>query len=267
MSTESDPLTEAWARRTTKEVAALLRREKGANRVVNGIRADIGDRCRVMERRLPAHQYGRWRSEYIHPDRSVAKQYLDLSRLRSENVDTYQRFAELNPCKLARIAALPLPLSAKLTPDTVLAIPEKNLSLAIRDMGFKKLDAALDALEGKRTAPRGPKTALACVAELEDLAKQDPKAFASIIERLQALAGCPNETLPDSKEGRAAVATQQTKKLLRSLALVNGGVGALSAAERQGQVDLWEDGRREILRWKAPGPAGIRRRAPVSPGP
>lgn len=261
----NDPLAEDWAVALTAQVRALLLKEKTLVRQINEVRAKIGALCLRMKAKLKGIQgaYGRWMAANIHPDRSVSKQYVDVAVLREKFVDTYQQFRDFEPCKLARIAALPHAISAKLTPDTVLPIPGTDLRLALKNMGYPKLDRALDALEGRRPKSKTTSRLQALVAELEDWAKKDPAAFEAQMARLQTLAQCGVEPLPAEREARAQQAIEKMQALKALLAAVNGAPGKLLGATKREGEEAWEANRGEILRWKAWSTP--RRKAPLSP--
>lgn len=272
MPQKKDPLQERWAKKITREVRTLKHREKGANRRINTIRADIGDRCLKMKNTLKHGDFSRWYKANVHRDQQRVNEYMSAARFRSENHRTFGAFADFDPCKMTRIAAVPPEKLATLTPDTVLPVPGTKLSLALGEMGYRKLDAALDAWQGNSANYHSEEKRLeACVALLEDARIQDAAAFARVLDRIRALADCAeHDPLPKTRDERAQQVVDRLRALTPLIKAVGGGVGRLSGLIKGAFEDEMQDRREDGLHWPAKSirrpRRGLRIDAPIRSG-
>ena len=127
----------------------------------------------------------------------------------------------MEPTVLYRIAALPDPIAATLTPDTLLTDPRTGRQTALREMSTRSLDRALDALEGK-TAPEKPK----------------PTSVDVMISG-------------DTREEVAADAQRIMGLLSGQLAEIRRRKGSLTGDSKQRVLEAIERLRRIVLKWPA----------------
>lgn len=266
MTKIQNPLEEAWAKKITGEVRAIKKRIQGGNRRVNEARADIGDRCIEMKKRLKRTHFGIWCAAEITPDQQRIAEYINLGKWRARNFRTFGIFSHFEPCRLDRVAALPPEIADTLTPDTVLPVPGTDLRLPLELMGYRKLDAALDALEGRKSSYDAFERRLtACVSELRDLEIKDPKKFSAALPALREIAGCGDGALPAEKEALAKEILRRLRALRPLLKLVGGAAGTLSGQIKGVVAEEYAAGREETLHWPAvyvPRKKGI-----IRPGP
>jgi hypothetical protein len=219
-----DALTDPEIRRRTERILALQREEQQTRKRLGEIVAAIGAELiavkAALDRLSSKTAWQRWLKDHVHYSLETAQNYMSVARFAEKNGNV-SVFFDLNPSVLYRLAAVPDASAAKLAPDTLLTDPKTGRQKTLKDMSYRELDRALDALEG-RTAPEKPKRLSGEVT----------------------LSG-------DTREAFAADALRIMGRLSEQMTDIRGLKGSLTGDSKQRVLAAIEGLRRIVLKWPA----------------
>jgi len=220
----ADVLADPEIQRHTERILALREEERQTRKKLGSIIAAIGAELvavkEALDRLSDKTAWLRWLKEHVHYSADTAQNYMRVARFAQKNRSAYE-FFDLDPTVLYRIAALPDPIAATLTHDTLLTDPRTGRQVPLKDLSTRSLDRALDALEGKKD-PDKPKPASVDVT----------------------FRGATREEF-------AADALRVMGQLSDQLAVIRGRKGSLTGDSKQHVLDAIERLRRIVLKWPA----------------
>jgi hypothetical protein len=218
----SDVLDTPEIRRHTRRLLALKEKERGAQARLADIVADIGDELvatkAALDRTADKTAWLRWLRDHVQFVVQSADNYMRVSRLRKKIPSAFQKFARLSPTALYLIAALPEALIAKLAADPRLPSPETGELTPLDKMSSRDLTLALEMLRGGRKGGKPAKSAMPAQG---------------------------------TRDVRAREAIDRGRALLADIQDVNAGGGQLASASKRDMLDMIEELREAVLRWKA----------------
>jgi hypothetical protein len=157
--TAADVLADPEIQRHTERILALREEERQTREKLGRIIAAIGAELiavkEALDRRAGKTAWMKWLKDHVHYSADTAENYMRVARW-AEKFRNVSEFFALDPSALYRLAALPDPIAATLTPDALLTDPRTGRQTPLKAMSARALDRALDALEGK-TPPERPK--------------------------------------------------------------------------------------------------------------
>jgi len=204
----ADVLADPEIQRHTERILALREEERQTRKKLGSIIAAIGAELvavkEALDRLSDKTAWLRWLKEHVRYSIATAENYMRVARFAKKFVSAYE-FFDLDPTVLYRIAALPDPIAATLTPDTLLTDPRTGRQVPLKDLSTRSLDRALDALEGKKD-PDKPKPASVDVtfrgATREEYAADVLKAMDLLTGRLADIRGRLGLPPPSPKPAR-----------------------------------------------------------------
>jgi hypothetical protein len=222
MSSAKDVLDTPAIRRHTERLLGLKERERSAQARLADVVADIGDELvatkAALDRTADKTAWLRWLRDHAQFAAQSAENYMRVSRLREKIKSAFEKFARLGPTALYLIAALPGALVAKLAADPRLPSPETGEFVPLDRMSSRDLTLALEVLRGRRKGRKPTE---------------------------------PAKPAGGTRDVRAREAIDRGRALLTDIQAVNGGGGQLASASKRDMLDLIEDLREAVLRWKA----------------
>jgi hypothetical protein len=158
-SKSADVLADPEIQRHTQRILALQQEERQKREEMGRIVAEIGAELiatkEALDKTPDKTAWQRWLKKHVHYSAVTARRYMEVARFREKTISA-DRFFDLDPTVLYRVAALPDEIAATLTPDTLLTDPRTGKQTPLKEMNTRELDRALDALEGKKS-PEKPK--------------------------------------------------------------------------------------------------------------
>jgi Protein of unknown function (DUF3102) len=222
-----DLLADPEIRRRTERILALQREEEQTRKRLGEIIAAIGAELiavkAALDRLSGKTAWLRWLKQHVHYSADTAQNYMRVARFAEKNRNV-SVFFDSDPSVLYRLAALPDASAAKLAPDTLLTDPKTGRQKTLKDMSYRELDRALDALEG-RSASEKPKRSSGEVGEV-------------------TLSGATREEF-------AADALRIMGRLSEQMTDIKGRKGSLTGDSKQRVLAAIESLRRIVLKWPA----------------
>jgi hypothetical protein len=220
-------LADPEIQRHTERILALQKEERQTRvqlgRIIAAIGAELIATKEALDKTPKKTAWQRWLKQHVHYSAVTARRYMEIARFTKKSINV-DRFFDLDPSILYRLAALPDAIAASLSPDTLLTDPRTGKQTPLKEMSAREVDRALDALEGKRPVPTKP----------------TPKAPS------------PSATLQgETREEYATDTLRLIGELSAQLPAIKGRKGSLTGASKQSVLHAIEQMRGIVLKWPA----------------
>ena len=220
-SNAADVLADPEIQRHTERILTLQQEERQTRQKLGQIIAAIGAELiavkEALDRLSNRTAWLQWLKQHVHYSAKTAERYMQVARF-SKKFDNAVEFFDLGSTVLYRLAALSDEIAATLTPDTLLTDPQTGRQTPLKDMSFRALDRALDALEGK-TDPEKPKPPPVDFtfkgATREEYAAGVLKAMDLLAGRLTDIRGRKGQLTGDAKQDVLAAIERVRRTVLK----------------------------------------------------
>lgn len=219
--------------RRTKRILALQEKGKAKLREMANIIADIGDELIAVKEELDRGPdktaWMKWLKEHVHYTYRTAVNYINVAKMRKENVKTFSHFLAMDSSCLYRVACMTKDCRCSLTPETKLTDPRTGEKKPMKEMSARQLDRALDKLQGKKIV-------------------EEPSPSSGKSPDIETGRSVPSG---DDRESFAASVRAAILKLAEEAGRMRSLGGKLQGESKRSAISAMETLREALLRWPA----------------